>query len=449
MTSSKSENYFIVLILIIISSLIIRIFLLHPTFSDESFYFNVGKQILNGYIPYKDFFFAHPPLQVYILAFLFKAFGTSFLVGKLLSLITSTLSAFLVYLILKKLYDEKSGFLAALVFLITPVFLSFSTIGYGMWETVLFILLSIYLVMKNKLNFAGISFLIAILFRYIAILYLPFLIVLLYFRKQKLKIFSVWFFSLFFVLIILLLFIFGFQYIEQTIAYQIFSKTSVDTFGVQMQYWSIGYFFIFLALISIVTAYINKDKILLLFSLYPLIIDFIILFGLKLFFYHYFLISLVLYIMAIGRTLIISKERIVQIIIPFILFLSIITNFQTIDFYLNSTYAEKYYFMASFIENKTSVNDSIFGEPIATNYISFITKRKISSSYFDSYLEHLIFEGEQEVIETLEKDKPRFFIEMDTYYYSDQYLRKFIIDNYILEKRIEGIPVYSIYRVNK
>jgi Gpi18-like mannosyltransferase len=447
MTSKISKNHFLILILILILSVVIRLFLLHPTFSDESFYFNVGKQIINGKFPYKDFFFAHPPLQIYVLAFLFKIFGTSFLVGKLLSLTTSTLSVLLIYLILKELYDKKSGFLATLIFLVTPAFLSFSTIGYGMWEAVLFVLLSIYLIIKNKLNFAGLSFLIAILFRYIALLYLPFLIVLLYLRKQKLKTFSVWFLSTTFFSILLIISIFGSQYIEQTISYQIFSKISMEASGVQMQYWSIGYFFIFLALISIVTAYVSKDKILLLFSSYPLIIDIIILLGLKLFFYHYFLISLALFIIALGRTLIISKERIVQIIIPIILLISIIYNLETIDFYLNPVYAEKYYYMANLIENKTIINDSIFGEPIATNYVSFVTNRKISSNYLDSYLGHLIFEDDKKVIKNLEKDKPQFFIEMDNYYMLNSYFKDFIVGDYVLEEEIEGIPHYSIYRL--
>lgn len=435
------------LILIIFLFMVIKLIFIFPTFSDENVYFNIAKNVLEGKIPYKDFFFAHPPLQIYFLAFMFKIFGTSFLVGKLLSLITSTLSVFLIYLILKELYDEKSGFLAALIFLITPVFLSFSTIGHGMWETLFFVLLSTYLMIKNKLNFAGITFVIAILFRYLAVLYLPFLIILLYLRKQKVKTFLIWGFPIFFISILLMIFIFGSSYFEQTVSYQIFSKISTDASEVQMQYWSIGYFFFFLSLISAIVMYTNKDKALLLFALISLITDMMILFGLKLIFYHYFLISLAFCVMAVGRVLMLSKDWIVKIIIPIILLLAILSNTPTLDFYLNPAYAERYYSMASFIENSTSTNNSIFGEPVITNYVSFVSNRRISSNYLDSYLSHLIFEGEEKVIGNLNKDKPNIIIEMDSYYLSNSYFRNFIMSNYAFERKFEGISSYSIYRL--
>ena len=449
MKSIKSfkKSYTKILIIIIILSLVLRLFLLHPTFSDENFYFNVGKNILEGKIPYKDFFFAHPPFQIYVLAFMFKVFGISFLVGKFLSLVASTLSVFLIYLILKELYDEKSGFFAALIFLITPTFLSFSTIGHGMWETLLFVLLSFYLATKNKLNFAVVTFVIAILFRYLAVLYLPFLIILLYFRKQKFKTFLFWFFPTFIISIFLLFLIFGSNYVDQTVSYQLFSKVYMSAFGVDMQYWNIGYFFLFLSLVSAVVAYANKDKVLLLLASMPLIADMIILFSLKLFFYHYFLISLAFCIISIGRVLTISKERIIKVFVSVILLLSILNNIPTIDFYLNPKYAERYYSMASFIENSISANDSIFGEPVATGYVSFVTNRRISSNYLDSYLRHLIFEGEEKVIENLKKDKPKIFIEIENYYLSNPSFSKFILENYVLEREFEGTPNYSVYRI--
>jgi 4-amino-4-deoxy-L-arabinose transferase-like glycosyltransferase len=407
----------------------------------------MGNSILNGKTPYNDFFFAHPPLQVYTLALIYRLFGVSFVAGKMLTLIMSTLSVFLVYSILKELYDEKSGLFAAAVLLITPAFLSFSTIGYGMWETLLFVLLSVYLAIKNKLNFSAITFVIAILFRYLAVVYLPFLVILLYLRKQKFKIFLFWFFSTFTISILLLILIFGSNYIGQTILYQLFSKVYAGTLGIEMQYWSIGYFFLFLSLVSIVVAYANKDKILLLFASTSIIADMIILFSLKLFFYHYFLISLAFCIMAVGRTLIISKEWIIKVFIPIILLLAILNNIQTIDFYLNPKYAERYYSMVNLIENSTSVNDSIFGEPVATNYVSFVTSRKISSNYLDSYLQHLIFDDEQKVIENLEKNKPKIFIEMENYYSSNPTFSKFLSENYVLERKFEGIPNYSVYKI--
>lgn len=373
-------------------------------------------------------------------------FGVSFLIGKTLTLITSTLSVFLLYLTLKELYDQKTGFTAAIIFLLTPAFLAFSTMGYGMWETTFLVLLSTYLLIKNRFSSAGIVFLFAVLLRYLALLYLPFLIVFLYIKKRKCKNFLISFFLTSLLSGLLLLSIFGSSYVNQTISFHLFSKVTSSTVEIQkMQYWGIGFFFLFLSLISTFIAKMKNDRVLLLFATIPLITDTIILLGLRLIFYHYFLISSTFCIMAVGRVLIIYKNWFVRFAILTILLLSITSNLKTIDFYLNPSHTKKFYIIAEFIAKNASEKDTIFGEPVMTNYVSFMTGRKISSSYLDSYLQHLIFDGEEKVIQKLNEDKPKFIIEMEGYYLSNSYFRDFILKNYRLEKNIEGIPNYSIY----
>lgn len=445
----KFEKFVYLLVFITFLSIFINLIFIHPTFSDENFYFNVGKNILEGKIPYKDFFFAHPPLQVYVIAFLFQLFGVSFFVGKLLTLISSSLCIFLIFLISKKLFDEKSAFISSLILLISPSFIAFSTQGYGMWEASFFVLLSIYLILKNKLIGSSFSFLIAILFRYFALFYLPLILILLIIKKYEVKKFLITFLIISIITVLILILIFGENFINDTLIFQVKntgSRISQDYFT--FQYLSIGLFLIFLGLLSFVYALHSKNKILLLFSIYPLLADIIIFILIREIAYHYFLISLPLYAIAIGKVFAASKDKIVQIFIPIILILALLTNIPTIDFYLNPKYAERYYSIASFIANSTSTNDSIFGEPVITNYVSFVTNRRISSNYYDSYLRHLSFEGEQKVIENLEKDKPKIFIEMEDYYSSNSYFREFIINNYNFEKKLEGIPNYSIYILN-
>jgi 4-amino-4-deoxy-L-arabinose transferase-like glycosyltransferase len=439
-----------ILIILILVSVVARIFLLHPTFSDENFYFNVGKNILQGKIPYKDFFFAHPPLQVYTLALFFKIFGLSFSVGKILSLIASSLSVLLIYLILKELYNKKTGFLAAIIFLITPGFLAFSTHGYGMWESMFLVLLSVYLVIKKKIPESAVVFAIAVFFRYLALIYLPFLILLVYLKKQNFKKFLVWFMLITFVFLLLMISIFGSVYVNQTISFHLFSKVVMEGLTkLTWQYWGIGFFFFFLALTSAFIGFLKKDKILLFFSIYPLIVDLFIFFGLKTIIYHYFLLSLPFIVMAAARCFLVCKIKLVQIVIPIVLVLAIASNLQTLDFYLNPSHAERFYSIAEFIASSTSEQDSIFGEPVITNYVSFATNRRISSNYLDSYLRHLVFEGEEKIIQNLEKDKPKFIIEMEGYYSSNPYFNDFISKNYKLAKSVPGIPNYLIFREKK
>lgn len=436
-----------IFILILILSIFARLFFLHPTFSDENFYFNVAKNINEGKTLYRDFFFAHPPLQVYTLVAFFGIFGSSFMIGKMLTLMTSTLCVLLVYFISKELFDKKTAFITAIIFLITPAFLAFSTMGHGMWETTFLVLLSIYLLIKNRPSVAGIIFSSAILFRYLAIIYLPFLLVLLYLRKQKFKNFLISFFATSFISSLLLLSIFRENYIDQTVFYHVFSKVVTTSEIQRMQYWGIGYFFFFLTLISALIGYTKKDRLLFLFAVIPLIVDLTILLGLRLVFYHYFFISLSLCIIATGRALTVSKDWIVRLAIPVILFLSIILNLKTIDFYLNPIYSERFHYIAELVANNTSEEDAIFGEPVITNYVSFITGRRIASDYLDSYLQHLVFEGGEKVIKKLGKDKPRVFIEMEGYYLSNPDFKTFFLGRYKLEKVIGGVPNYSLYKL--
>jgi hypothetical protein len=169
--------------------------------------------------------------------------------------------------------------------------------------------------------------------------------------------------------------------------------------------------------------------------------------GLKYIAYHYFLISLPFIAMAISITINTSKDKLLYFVIPLILILSLTSNFRTIDFYLNPTYAERFYSMAEFIRNNTSEKDSIFGEPAITNYVSFVANRRMSSNYYDSYIGHLRFEGEEKVIEKLKIDMPKFLFEVEGYYLKTPSLRDFIVKNYDLEKNIEGIPNYSLYKI--
>lgn len=73
--------------------------------------------------------------------------------------------------------------------------------------------------------------------------------------------------------------------------------------------------------------------------------------------------------------------------------------------------------------------------------------RRIASDYLDSYLQHLMFEGEEKVIKRLNEDKPKIFIEMKGYYLSNKKFKDFAVNNYRFYEEIEGIPNYLIYEV--
>lgn len=427
---------------------LIRLFFLHPTFSDENFYFNVAKQILAGSLPYKDFFFSHPPLQIYTLASLFKVFGTSIFVGKLLPLITSSLNIILVFLISKSFFDEKTGFLASVFYIIFPAFLSFSLIEYGMLPTVFFFLLSFYLLIKDKPLLSASSLAIACMFRYNAIFYLP--LFLMFYKKKEIKKFFIYFLIVFSAVLLLFTQIFGHNFINDTIIFHTESKVSV-TQPFTMQYWSFNLPILFLVLISIILGITKKDKILVYLSIIPLVIDLILLMNLKVIFYHYFLLSLPFYAMVIARAFTSSKDQILRGFIILILILAIYSNFKTIDYYINPSNASRMIEIDNFVNKNSGKDDKIFGEPSLTNYISFISDRKISSDYLDSYMQHMVFEGTDKVVKNLEKDKPKFVIEVrlqdKNYYLEEPNLKSFILGNYKNVFNSSGIPEYLVFQL--
>jgi len=430
------------LLLIILLSIVLRAFFLHPNFSDENFYFNVAKNIAEGKIPYRDFFFAHPPLQVYTLAILYKIFGFSFFIGKFLTLLYSSISILLLYFIIKVIYKEKSAFMASILFILSPPFIAFSHISYGMWETMAFLLLSLLLLFKKRTFLSVTFFVVAIFFRYVVILYLPLFLVLLYLRNGKISKFLLPFIVLLTFSILIASGVFGTNYINQTVFYHIF-KTSVQS---QTQYLNMSLFFMFLAIISALIGLFEKNKLMMTFALLPLAVDVLLLLFLKMTFYHYFLLSVPLYLIAFSKIFEL-RYKFLKFAVVALLILSLILNFNTLDFYLNPAYSKKFYYVADFIRTNTEKNDTIFGEPVMTNYVSLVTGREIAGGYLDSYVQHLSFEGIEKVVKVLSEKKPKIIVEMENYYIAMPEFKELISNEYMFVIEAEGLPRYLIYRI--
>ena len=75
--------------------------------SDENIYYLMGKEAAEGRMPYRDFFFSHPPLQVFLFAAIIKVFGFNFLLLKSTSAVATVISAFFVFKLVKEKFGEK------------------------------------------------------------------------------------------------------------------------------------------------------------------------------------------------------------------------------------------------------------------------------------------------------------------------------------------------------
>jgi hypothetical protein len=72
-------------------------------FFDEGYYVHAAERVFNGEVPYKDFALQYAPTYFYLLAFLYKIFGPSIIVGRYLTLFVCLLILCFTFLILNKL----------------------------------------------------------------------------------------------------------------------------------------------------------------------------------------------------------------------------------------------------------------------------------------------------------------------------------------------------------
>lgn len=125
--------------------------LFHYDNVDENVYFYMGKLVSEGKMPYSDFFFAHPPLEIFVNAAIFKLFGFNLFLLKLVQLVSTLVSAFLVYKIAKKLGIGSAGeIFAPLLFLFSYRVMAEATYALGINLTTLFVVAGACFLLKKK-----------------------------------------------------------------------------------------------------------------------------------------------------------------------------------------------------------------------------------------------------------------------------------------------------------
>jgi 4-amino-4-deoxy-L-arabinose transferase-like glycosyltransferase len=371
----------------------------------------MAKALKDGLLPYKDFFYAHPPFQLLLL---FPVVQTgNFFVIKIYISIISLACVFLTSLIAKEIFDERAAFIGMLFFLLFPGFIIFGNLAMGTFEALLFFLLSFYFLLKDKTLLSAIFVSISFFTRYLILLLIPFVLIYLFFCKKKsLKNFLTYLVFITFGLFLVIYSFFRFNFIRDTVIYHFGSniKLSLGLANWVWQYFSLGFFTEFIAIISLAFGYFKKDYKLMLFSAYPLFYDITILLLFKQVIYHYFAFALPLLAISFGATFSQSKFIELKIFLIFILLLSFVTNLKSLVYYFDRNKNLVFDEIVNYTLEFTKKNDLIFGETRITNYVSFVAKRRIVNNYFDSDLKHLNFEGLEKAVEEVKKAKPKIIV---------------------------------------
>ena len=98
---------------------LLKLYSLNFVKGDEHMYFYMSLLVSKGKWPYRDFFFSHPPLQLYLMGALYKLFGYSLVLSKAVPSLAAMVSGIYVYLLGRRLVGRSEGLLAVILFLFT------------------------------------------------------------------------------------------------------------------------------------------------------------------------------------------------------------------------------------------------------------------------------------------------------------------------------------------
>jgi hypothetical protein len=102
---------------VLLCFVLLKLYSLNLVMGDEHMYCYMSLLASQGKWPYRDFFFSHPPLQLYLMGALYKVFGYSLVLSKLVPSLAAVVSGLHVYLLGKRLVGRWEGVLGALLFL--------------------------------------------------------------------------------------------------------------------------------------------------------------------------------------------------------------------------------------------------------------------------------------------------------------------------------------------
>ena len=149
------------LVAVLLSFAVLKLYSLNFVNGDEHMYFYMSLLVSEGKWPYRDFFFSHPPLQLYIAGALYKVFGYSLALSKAIPSLAALVSGLHVFLIGKHLVGRMEAVLGTALFLFTFDVLRGSSHFTGANCALAFGLAAAYQALTGRAILAGVLFAVA------------------------------------------------------------------------------------------------------------------------------------------------------------------------------------------------------------------------------------------------------------------------------------------------
>jgi len=123
--------------------------------TDEGLYFYAARMWSEGHLPYRDFFFSHPPLHIGVPALLYGVFGYHFVIGKLLSAGAALVAGLAAWRIARAHIGVFAGVLTLGLYLTACEVLQASTNLTGINLTAAWMVLGIWAALSRRFFWSG------------------------------------------------------------------------------------------------------------------------------------------------------------------------------------------------------------------------------------------------------------------------------------------------------
>jgi 4-amino-4-deoxy-L-arabinose transferase-like glycosyltransferase len=450
----KNKSYLIFLLIILVFFLLEIKGLDNVKFGDEFSYYYMGKLISEGIKPYRDFFFAHPPLQIYIYGYVIKFFGYNLILLKTIPLLAVLISAFYLFKLIREKFSGLHAIFTILLFLFSYTTMLEATYSYGIEIATTFVIISIYyLMLKEKHFLGGIFYGFATITALQSLALIPALIFVLYLKKQK-KIlinFLMGFATIFGSVNLLFLLLFKPNYFIDVYKFH-FLKPRLQS----NNFYFIKNFIFknWLLVISFLLFFIakNKKKLLLILGLSIIYIIFLLISSTI---FHYYFIILVPLLAILGSYALINlfsmfSKNIKYGLIGLIL-LVILSNIYTTGTYLikkDFNNFKNFENIINFVKENSYPNDEVFGDLYLTPIVALYANRKIAFNMVDTNGIRFLADTPplQEVFFNIKQERTKFVIVRSGIGFgSSKETADFLKENCRLAKKFDYLPSDSIF----
>ncbi len=189
MKLTKSNWIVFLIVVLIFTAVEYRgLFIVAP--GDENVYYYMAKSAAEGQLPYRDFFLAHPPLQIIILGAIIKIIGINFAFFKSAELISLLIASFFLYKTSFELFKDLNNADSQLISFVSLVLFLFSfevmfkaTFALGLNLSIMLVMAGFYLIFTKRYFFGGIIAGLAGLTRFYALVPMLAVFIFIFIRK--------------------------------------------------------------------------------------------------------------------------------------------------------------------------------------------------------------------------------------------------------------------------